>query len=63
LREAFQGDAPHDSHGIIGALSLGEYMSEEVGELARSRNHDQDAEFTAAQSQLNSFPVGAVANQ
>jgi len=63
LREAFQGDAPHDGHGVIGALSLGEYMSEEVGQLARSRNHDQDAEFTAAQSQLNSFPVGAVTSQ
>jgi DNA-binding beta-propeller fold protein YncE len=63
LREAFMGDAPHDSHGIIGALSLGEYMSERVGELARQRNHTQDAEFTAAQSQLNSFPVGEVMSQ
>jgi hypothetical protein len=60
LREAFGGDAPHDSHGIVGALSLGEYISQRVGELARERNHTQDAEFTAAQSQLNSFPVGQV---
>jgi WD40 repeat protein len=60
LREAFTGNAPHDSHGVVGALSLGEYMSERVGELARSRNHAQDAEFTAAQAQLNSFPVGEV---
>jgi hypothetical protein len=60
LREAFGGDAPHDNHGVIGALSLGEYISDEVGELARERNHTQDAEFTAAQSQLNSFPVGEV---
>ena len=60
LREAFSGDAPHDSHNIIGALSLGEYLSERVTELARQRNHDQTAEFTAAQSQLNSFPVAAV---
>ena len=60
LRQGFAGDAPHDSHGVIGALSLGEYMSERIGELARQRNHAQDAEFTAAQSQLNSFPVGEV---
>jgi hypothetical protein len=60
LREAFSGDAPHDSHNIIGALSLGEYLSERVTELARQRNHDQTAEFTAAQSQLNSFPVAAI---
>jgi hypothetical protein len=60
LREAFSGDAPHDEHGVVGALSLGEYISGEVGALARARNHTQDAEFTAAQSQLNSFPVGEV---
>ena len=60
LREAFSGEAPHDQHGIIGALSLGEYMSEQIGALARARNHTQDAEFTAAQSQLNSFPIGEV---
>jgi uncharacterized caspase-like protein len=60
LREAFSGDAPHDSHNIIGALSLGEYLSERVTELARQRNHEQTAEFTAAQSQLNSFPVAAI---
>ncbi len=60
LREAFAGDAPHDQHGIIGALSLGEYISQRVSQLARQKNHTQDAEFTAAQSQLNSFPVGEV---
>jgi hypothetical protein len=60
LREAVSGDAPHDSHGVIGALSLGEYLSQRVGELARQRGHRQDAEFTAAQSQLNSFPVASV---
>ncbi len=60
LREAFGGDAPHNAQGVVGALSLGEYISERVGELARSRNHTQDAEFTAAQSQLNSFPVGEI---
>jgi hypothetical protein len=60
LREAFGGDAPHDAHGVIGALSLGEYISQRVGELARQRGHTQDAEFTAAQSELNSFPVAEV---
>ncbi len=60
LREAVAGDAPHDAHGVIGALSLGEYLSERVGALARQRGHTQDAQFTAAQSQLNSFPVATV---
>ncbi len=60
LRQAFGGDAPHDSAGVVGALSLGEYISQRIGELARERHHDQDAEFTAAQSQLISFPVGMV---
>jgi WD40 repeat protein len=60
LRQAVSGDAPHDSHGVIGALSLGEYLSERVGALARQRGHTQDAAFTAAQSQLNSFPVASV---
>jgi hypothetical protein len=60
LRQAVAGDAPHDAHGVIGALSLGEYLSERVGELARQRGHTQDAAFTAAQSQLNSFPVATV---
>ncbi len=63
LRQAFAGDAPHDSAGVVGALSLGEYISQRIGELARERNHAQDAEFTAAQSQLISFPVGAVTAQ
>jgi uncharacterized caspase-like protein len=60
LREAVEGDAPHDAHGVIGALSLGEYLSARVGELARQRGHAQDAQFTAAQSELNSFPVASV---
>jgi hypothetical protein len=63
LREAFTGDAPHDSQGVVGALSLGEYVSQEVPALAQARGHMQDAEFTAAQNQLNSFPVGKVATQ
>jgi len=60
LRQAFGGDAPHDSAGIVGALSLGEYISQRISQLALEKNHAQDAEFTAAQSQLISFPVGMV---
>jgi len=60
LREAFSGEAPHDSHNIIGALSLGEYLSQRITALARQRNHDQTAQFTAAQSQLISFPIAAI---
>jgi hypothetical protein len=60
LRQAVAGDAPHDAHGVIGALSLGEYLSERVGALARQKGHAQDAQFTAAQSELNSFPVASV---
>jgi len=63
LRQAFDGDAPHDKQGIIGALSLGEYMSEEVGELAQEKDHTQTAEFTASQSLLNSFPVARLIGQ
>ncbi len=41
-------------------LPVSEYLSERIGELARQRNHTQTAAFTAAQSQLNSFPVAAI---
>jgi WD40 repeat protein len=63
LRQAFSGNAPHDSQGVIGALSLGEYLSEQIGSLAQARGHTQSGEFSAAQGQLNSFPVGRVMTQ
>jgi WD40 repeat protein len=60
LRQGFEGAAPHDSQGVIGALSLGEYVSGEISSLASARGHTQNGSFTAAQAQLNSFPVGEV---
>ncbi|HVC60210.1 MAG TPA: caspase family protein [Acetobacteraceae bacterium] len=60
LHEAFDGRAPHSSDDVISALSLGEYVSERVGVLARRKGHDQDAVFKTAQSELRSFPLGAV---
>lgn len=60
VREGFEGRAPHASDNLITALSLGEYVSERVGVLARRRGHDQDAVFKAAQSELRSFPLGMV---
>ncbi len=60
LKEALAGRAGQDGDGNIGALTLGEYVSKRVGQLAREKGHDQDAEFKAAQSELRSFPVGKV---
>lgn len=60
LREALQGRAAHDDSGTITALSLGEYVSHRVGELARKKGGTQDAMFQAAQRQLESFPVAKV---
>ena len=63
LREAFSGRAGQDSEGNIGVLALGEYVSHRVGELAREKNHDQDAVFRTAQRELRSFPVVHTAPQ
>ncbi len=60
LREAFDGRVPHGPDGAIGALALGEYLSERVGVLARRKGHEQDAVFKSAQSELRSFPVGTI---
>ncbi len=60
VREALRGRAGADAGGDIGALSLGEYVSRRVGELARQRGHRQDAVFRAAQTDLRSFPVARV---
>ena len=60
LRQAFDGGAPHGANGVIGALSLGEYLSERIGVLARRKGHAQDAVFKTAQEDLRSFPVGEV---
>jgi uncharacterized caspase-like protein len=60
IHEALAGRAPHGADGIVSALSLGEYMSTRVGEVARQKGHDQDAVFKTAQQELRSFPVGRV---
>lgn len=58
LREGLEGRAPHGSDGVIGALALGEYVSERIGQLSRSKGLAQDAVFKTAQEELRSFPVG-----
>jgi hypothetical protein len=60
IREALRGSAPHDAQGVIGALSLGEYVSHRVGELAHAKGYEQDALFKAAQRNLYSFPLAKV---
>ncbi|MDE2005772.1 MAG: caspase family protein, partial [Rhodospirillales bacterium] len=60
LARAFAGDAPHGTDGMIGALSLGEYLSREIDVLARRKGFTQNAMFKTAQENLRSFPVGAV---
>jgi hypothetical protein len=60
VREGLQGRAAHGPDDIVSALSLGEYVSDRVGQLARQKGHDQDAVFKTAQQELHSFPVGEV---
>ena len=60
VREALEGKAGKDAAGDIGALTLGEYVSQRVGVLARRRGHRQDAVFRAAQTDLHSFPIAKV---
>ena len=60
LREALAGRAGADAGGDLGALTLGEYVSRRVGELARRKHFAQDAVFRAAQRDLRSFPVAHV---
>src|SRR3954468_1093683 len=57
VREALGGRAARDSEGVISALSLGEYVSHRVGELAREKGHEQDAVFRSAQRDLRAFPL------
>jgi WD40 repeat protein len=60
IREGLQGRAAHGADDVISALSLGEYVSARVGQLARQKGHDQDAVFKTAQEELRSFPIGEV---
>jgi hypothetical protein len=63
LLEALQGRAGQDADGNLGALSMGEYVSRRVGQLARQKGHEQDAVFRTAQSDLRSFPIARVAQE
>ena len=60
VREGLEGRAAHGADDVISALSLGEYVSARVGQLARQKGHDQDAVFKTAQEELRSFPIGEV---
>ena len=60
VREGLMGRAAHDNEGVVSALSLGEYVSHRVGELAREKGHEQDAVFRTAQRDLRVFPLGKV---
>jgi WD40 repeat protein len=63
LREALAGRAGEDADGNLGALSLGEYVSRRVGQLARQKGHEQDAVFRTAQSDLHSFPIARIVRE
>jgi WD40 repeat protein len=60
LREGLSGKAGEDADGNVGALSLGEYVSRRIGQLARRKGHEQDAVFRAAQRDLRSFPIAHI---
>ncbi len=60
VKEALAGKAGSDADHDLGALALGEYVSRRVGQLARQKGHDQDAQFRAAQRDLRSFPIARI---
>lgn len=60
VAEALAGGAARDERGVITALSLGEYVSRRVSELAREKGHAQDAVFRTARRDLRGFPVARV---
>ena len=49
-----------DAEGNVGALTLGEYVSRRVGQLAVEKHHAQNAIFCTAQQDLRSFSIGHV---
>lgn len=59
VKEAFTR-AARGEDGVISALSLGEYVVRRVTELAREKQHDQDAVFKSALRELRAFPVARV---
>lgn len=62
VAEALAGRAARDDRGVITALSLGEYVSRRVSELAREKGHAQDAVFRTARRDLRAFPVARVSH-
>ncbi|WP_337875063.1 caspase family protein [Elioraea sp.] len=60
VAEALAGGAARDERGVVTALSLGEYVSRRVSELAREKGHAQDAVFRTARRDLRGFPVARV---
>jgi hypothetical protein len=61
ILEGMSGRAAMDGDRRISALSLGEFVSQRVPQLASERQHRQNAVFRTAQRELRSFPIGAVA--
>ena len=61
LREGLRGQAAMDAEGRVSALGLGEWVMRRVPQLAREKQHQQDAVFRTAQRDLRSFPIAQVA--
>ncbi|MDB5373506.1 MAG: Caspase protein, partial [Belnapia sp.] len=61
LREGLRGKAAMDAEGRVSALGLGEWVMRRVPQLAREKQHQQDAVFRTAQRDLRSFPIAQVA--
>jgi len=57
LREGLMGRAAIDQEGRVSALALGEWTMRRVPELAREKNHSQNAVFRTAQRDLRAFPL------
>lgn len=60
VREALQGRAATDGEGRVSALALGEWVMRRVPQLAREKQHSQDAVFRTASRELRSFPIAVV---
>jgi len=60
VREGLRGRAAVDGEGRVSALALGEWVIRRVPQLAREKNHRQDAVFRTAQRELRSFPLARV---
>ncbi|UFN47778.1 caspase family protein [Roseomonas sp. OT10] len=61
LREGLRGRAATDPEGRVSALALGEFVARRVPQLAREKQHDQNAVFRTASRDLHGFPLSQVA--